>query len=480
MIDGIHPHGYILDASYPTTFFRELSPVWLNYVAALNGAAPRELGQTFTYLELGCGTGFSSLVHAAAFPSAEFHACDFNPICIAACEQRAGALAIRNVRFHEASFDELLTRNLPEFDFIVLHGVYSWVDNPVQQSIRQLIRENLKPGGLVYLSYNCLPGWTCEVPLRKLLLEFAAASKGDSSQRTEHAVHTLKRLRSSGLEFFRANPSAITAVDAYARSDSSYMAHEFLDEAWEPRYSVDVADEMMEAEVSYLGSATLVDNHEPLIIDSSTAEAISGLETARQRQLATDFAVNRQFRRDVFVRPSENDENVDVARNLSDVVIGCLGNPATISTTIQVPRGRVNFHADFIQELRPLMSRGPATLRQVATALGGEIRNSGEIVRNLLYLVAAGVLTPFAKPFGPTGSHMPREFASTTVKRMFEDVAHADGPGQIASEVVGSAIEMRPNDAAAVIEYLTGRIRGEPKTALAELLPRLLRLGLLK
>src|SRR5262249_13579294 len=71
-------NGYVTDSGYADTFFRELSPVWLNYVARLNGTPPRDLDAAFAYLELGCGLGSSAIVNAGAFPHGEFHACDIN------------------------------------------------------------------------------------------------------------------------------------------------------------------------------------------------------------------------------------------------------------------------------------------------------------------------------------------------------------------------------------------------------------------
>lgn len=55
--DALTDAGYVTDITYPETFFRELSPVWLNYVAALGQVPPPDLGRPFTYLELGCGRG---------------------------------------------------------------------------------------------------------------------------------------------------------------------------------------------------------------------------------------------------------------------------------------------------------------------------------------------------------------------------------------------------------------------------------------
>ena len=134
MSDVAGAHGYVTDASYAETFFRELSPTWLNYVAALNGAVARPLDTPFRYLELGCGFGGSTVVNAGAFPHAEFHGCDVNPAHVAGARRHAAALDLGNVHFHETTFAALAGRREPCFDFIVLHGVYSWVDAAAREA----------------------------------------------------------------------------------------------------------------------------------------------------------------------------------------------------------------------------------------------------------------------------------------------------------------------------------------------------------
>jgi tRNA G46 methylase TrmB len=122
------PQGYVLDASYADTFFQELSPAWLNYSRALNGVPAKPLDRPFTYLELGAGFGNSTVVNAGAFPHGEFHACDFNPAHIAGGRAYAETLGLRNIRFHETSFQQLLAIDLPKFDFIVLRrSTAGWV-----------------------------------------------------------------------------------------------------------------------------------------------------------------------------------------------------------------------------------------------------------------------------------------------------------------------------------------------------------------
>src|SRR5882672_9372717 len=139
MSDEDWSHGYVTDAPYADRFHRELSPAWLDYVAALRGARPRRLDQSFCYLELGCGFGTSSVVHAGAFPHAEFHACDFNAAHIEGGRRLAEALGIGNVHLHEAPFAALPLHELPDFDFIVLHGVYSWVTPEVRATVRRIL-----------------------------------------------------------------------------------------------------------------------------------------------------------------------------------------------------------------------------------------------------------------------------------------------------------------------------------------------------
>src|SRR5262245_38112942 len=189
------------------------------------------------------------MTNAAAFPRARFHGCDVNPQHIEGAQRLASALAIGNVHFHRASFHELAAHDLPSFDFIVLHGVYSWVDADARSAIGRVVAERLKPGGLLYVSYNSQPGWSAEVPLRRLLVELAAIAAGDSADRSRAAAESLRQLAQRKARYFTANPEAHLAVAAYAKEPSDYLAHEFLNRVWEPFYSIDVADGLAEAGV---------------------------------------------------------------------------------------------------------------------------------------------------------------------------------------------------------------------------------------
>jgi SAM-dependent methyltransferase len=468
-------HGYVTDTSYTDQFFRELSPVWLNYVAALNGAMPRPLDRGFTYLELGCGFGTSTVVNGGAYPQGEFHGCDIIPAHVDGGRQHAAALGVPNVTFHEADFDQLLERGLPACDFIVLHGVYSWVDAEARSAIGRIIRALLKPGGLTYVSYNCLPGWASETPLRKLLVEFAATSEGDTAQRTAAALASLAAFSGAGARYFKANPSAITAIEAYNKRDTEYLVHEFMNAVWQPFYSVDVADELAHVGLRYAGSATLAENHPALLLDAASAKTVAALPTERQRQLAADFAVNQRFRRDVFVREAPASEHASA--DVFDTVIGSARAPSAIGVRATVPRGEIAFHDDFIGDVRVLMARGSTTIAEAVESLTTRGGNADEIARNLIFLVAAGVLIPFARRYAVDASRQrPQYRATPTLERALAYVIDRCKPATVPSQVMGNGFPLGVDEAGAVRDQLAGRGRRDAKTR--ELIATLERIGL--
>ena len=466
-------HGYVTDTTYTDQFFRELSPAWLNYVAALNGAAPRPIDGAFVYLELGCGFGASTVVNAGAFPRAEFHGCDVIAAHVEGGRRHAAALGVTNVTFHQDDFDRLLARGLPACDFITLHGVYSWVDAEAREAVRRVIRALLKPGGIAYVSYNCLPGWAGEAPLRKLLVELAAPAGGDTALRTAEALAALTTFSHARPRYFKANPSAVTAVEAYNKRDMQYIVHEFMNAAWQPFYAVDVADELAEAGLRYVGSATLAENHPALLLDAESAKAIAALATDRQRQVATDFATNQRFRRDVFVGGETSGAHPDVFA----AVIGSARPPSAILARATVPRGEIAFSEDFIRDVRALMARGSTTIADAVSSLSGHGGNADEIARNLVFLVAAGALIPFAKTYAVDGGPSRRLRATPMLERAFDYALAAGRMCSAPSEVMGNGFPIEPAEARAVRDALSGK--ASPDAATWDLMTTLARVGLM-
>ena len=121
--------GYIVDVDYTHGFYPELAPSQLNFGALLHGIQAPDLAErSLSYCELGCGQGFSTNLLAAANPHIQFYATDFNPAHIAGARALAQGACSTNIHFFDDSFADFLHRkDLPDFDFITLHGIYSCV-----------------------------------------------------------------------------------------------------------------------------------------------------------------------------------------------------------------------------------------------------------------------------------------------------------------------------------------------------------------
>ena len=445
--------GYILDTTYADRFYKELSPVWLNYVLTINGIQPFALRESFNYLEIGCGNAHSCIVNAASYPHSKFYACDVNKDQIHHARRLAEELSLENIEFHASPIESLVEQNLlPELDFVVLHGVYSWVNANTREAIKNAIDLKLRSGGVVYLSYNCQPGNVYEAPLRKMMIELAKTKQGNSGVRAAQALAQIKEL-SGAFDYFKTNPAVMAAVEARLKESGQSLAHEFMNETWESFYSVDLADEMEDIGLNYAGSATLVDNHPPLAQSAKATEVIQKLPSTKLQRLSEDFASNRAFRRDIFVKGRARADAKMASSNLGDLVLGHNKDLTKLSSKARIPRGLLTFDEGFIGDLRSLMEKGSFSIGEIIYHLGKNNPNHTEILRNLLFLTAAGVLTPFAC-VSKEGEADQEKLSETFLKSVLKQIVSSDQPRAIPSNVAGNGFLLTPFEACGILLWL--------------------------
>jgi SAM-dependent methyltransferase len=143
---------------------------------------------------------------AAANPQMSFVGVDFNPIHIVAARALSEAARLSNIRFAEASFDELLEprfADLGEFDIIALHGIYSWVAPSIRRAIVKFADARLKTGGVLYVSYNAAPGWMPRAPLQRLIFEYAKRHPTVPRTTTADALRFAKTIKDAGALYFQ-------------------------------------------------------------------------------------------------------------------------------------------------------------------------------------------------------------------------------------------------------------------------------------
>jgi SAM-dependent methyltransferase len=338
--------GYITDVAYIPGFYPHLAPTAIRHVAALNRVAPPPVAAGFRYLELGCGLGRSLTTLAAANPQGEFVGVDVNPEHTAIVERDIAGGGLTNARVITAGFGGL-PADLGSFEFIALHGVFSWVAPHVRDEILALAGRHLAPGGLLLVSYNAMPGWAHLQPIRGILRQYAALRQGDSVQRIRDALAYLVFIRDKHAKYFDDNPRAAAYVDGLLKQDIRYLAHEYLNEHWTSFYFADVAGMFGSAGMTFVGSLPVFTNFWDLCVRPDFQELFRTTTNRLVTEAHKDFCANTAFRWDVYARePRAMPDVADRLRYADDlhfrvtrpgITLPYQANLGVVTSTVQGP-----------------------------------------------------------------------------------------------------------------------------------------------
>jgi len=359
--------GYVSDIEYMPGFYREQMPVHLDTVCMLRNIEPPVTpGAPYHYCELGCGVGESALAVAAANCKSEVWGFDFNPAHIARGRELAKRSGLKNIRLEEASFEQLATNDpfgLPAFDYITLHGVWSWISLENRAHIVRFIDRMLKPGGVAYVSYNALPGWTRSVPTQRLLAMLGKLENTHSDVQISKALDMVRRISDAG--------SAVLPVEILEmlkkerdKGNVAYLAHEYLNEHWAPCYQTDVAEDFAAAKMEFVGSANLLENFPDLSLKAEQRAIIEEVPDSL-RETVGDYFMTRTFRRDVYMRgaravPKHVRENRLRQQRLKLVI-----PPSAAHREIKIPLGEATLNEGFYGPALRALSEGPCTIGEL-------------------------------------------------------------------------------------------------------------------
>jgi SAM-dependent methyltransferase len=291
------------DVGYTAGFFREMAPTHLAFAALLCGHSPGANLQPQRMMELGFGQGFGLALLAAANPDIVFEGCDFNPEHVRHAQKLIADARLANISMRHASFEHEARRGGDQdIDVIALHGVLSWVSRETQNAIVAIVRNRLRPGGLLYVSYNCLPGWAPIAPIRQLIRDFAVRVPGDVQTKLAASLDLLKALKDRNAFYFKLNPVAARHLDAMLSRDARYLVHEYMEENWAPLPFSDVVTLFNSAGLSYLTSATLSENLDQCAVPPGVLPVLAQTEDPVLKESLRDLSANKFFRRDIFIR----------------------------------------------------------------------------------------------------------------------------------------------------------------------------------
>lgn len=417
--DGIAAIGYT------HAFYPEMAPGHLVFALLLNGIAPPSF-QGFHYGELGCGQGVTTNLLAACHPDATFEAVDLLPEHMDGARRLAQAAGNANAHFFQESFADTARRGGPDFDVIALHGVWSWVSDDNRRILADTVRHRLKPGGVVYVSYNCLPGWAADMPVRRLLLERVAAGHGPLPERIAAALAFLDRVALEGGYFARV-PGAAALLDSLRGKSPAYVAHEYLNRDWAPFYHADVAGQLAGAGVDFAASATVLDHLDGWRLGEDAAALVAGAEPAGRETLRDTLAYTR-FRRDLFVRSPRRLSAGERRAALAALRFALVVPRDAVPDSVTTPAGDRVLTAALYGPLADALATGAPRLAALAQG-----RDFDAVVEALTVLVGLGVAVPSLGGGDPARIHA-FNGAVLAANR------HSPDLRQLASPVLGSGL----------------------------------------
>ena len=391
-----HADEYPVEINYTFNYSRALAPSFLKLVT-LSQFVPFPARRPLRYLELGYGNGVSLNIHAAASPG-DYWGTDINPSHAAFARKLAG-IAGTGVHILNLPFADLLDSDLPDFDVIVAHGVWSWISRSNQNAIVELVHKKLVKGGIFYLTYNALPGCASVIPLQQLLyLPSERTFRGAPIlDRLEAGLSLARAVREAGGKYFTAVPKAAQRLEEFDTASPIDLCHEYLSGYWKPSSFCETAATLAGADLRFVGTANLAEHYDELNFDSKGTTLLESIEDWCLRETTRDFLKDRQFRGDVYVKGDVSLTQAERDEAFQGLAFALLIREEDTPTEVDMPAGAVRLdNPPFSSVLSELAKGGCGfqTVRELVSRCSHAGVESSEVVRVLLIFFHLGIVVP--------------------------------------------------------------------------------------
>ena len=384
--------GYIADIGYTFGYYAELSPLRAKLAFLNAGLVPPSSG---SHCELGFGQGMSVNIHSAASAST-WHATDFNPAQAGFAQSLATASGSQAHLCDDAFADFCTRADLPDFDSIGLHGIWSWISDENRTLIVDFIRRKLKVGGVLYISYNTQPGWAAFAPLRHLMTEHSTVMGADgvgTVKRIDGALEFAEKLLDTNPLFSRANSQVADRLKKVKDQDRHYLAHEYFNRDWQPMHFATMAQWLAPAKMDFACSANYLDHIDAVNLSAEQQTFMKEVPDAMLRQTVRDFMVNQQFRKDYWVKGARRLNALEQAEALRTQNVMLITHRADVSLKVTGAMGEaIMQEAIYGPILDTLADHRGTTLGQLEQLVKSKGVSFAQITQAVMVLSGAGHL----------------------------------------------------------------------------------------
>ena len=317
---------------FPQTSIEHLEA--LAWLFGLEAPAPAKA----RVLELGCAAGGNLLPMGARHPLAKVVGVDLSQVQIRLGQEAQARMRVSNVEMRALSIADI-DDSFGTFDYIICHGVYSWVPPQVQEAILRVCARNLAPTGVAYVSYNVYPGWKAREIVRDAMI-LRGGPRDAPQEKLAYARGMLEFLEQSARPDSVLKKTLEETMPIVRGSNESYLLHEFLEPCNAPCYFKEFVQHAADQGLAYLcdaePSTMFVQNYGEKVREPLLREC-GGSQIMMEQYL--DFLVNRTFRQSLLVpqaRAAEVRYRLDRDRlrqlHYAGVFAAADGQPLTLDT----------------------------------------------------------------------------------------------------------------------------------------------------
>jgi hypothetical protein len=387
------------------------------------------------------------LAMAEDLPRATFLGVDISPRQIEEARESAASLGLTNIEFRCASFENLFDIADKSFDYIICHGVLSWVNPALRKVILDLVKRLLADDGVAYISYNVFPGWHFGHIVRELMLRESDASK-PPLERVFDARLTLDRHLEAAEDKSLRRALLLAEKETLEGHSDSYLYHEYLTPEHHPLYFSDFVEIARASGLAYVTDA-LPGIVLPATQDPRIRNLIDHLPPERQndpiaQQQAIDEQLNNRFRRSLLVHDHHRPALTLDPASLAPLHLRLPRDHILVREAHLAVRSRrghlIPLHPSVEPILERLRTASPASLPLAelidiasATHQGIPLR---AIIGTLVGLIFAEVLEPTLTPIS-CASTLPERPAVTPLNRLQASRQTPIGSRLFASEQLG-------------------------------------------
>ncbi len=348
------------DVPYESFSYPQTHPEQMYTVAKLFGLTAPDFRKA-RVLELGCASGGNLLPLAIMYPDSEYTGIDLSGEQIDQAIHHKAELGLSNIHFERKDIMDV-TKKYGAYDYIIVHGILSWVPDEVADKIFDICRDNLSENGMAVISYNTLPGWNFVKSLREMML-YHCERFNDSKEKIAQARMFLDFLSDNAGSNSAYKQFIDSEREILSKVNDTYLFHDHLEGHNRQFYFHEIARMLNERNMQYLGDSSIssmfVGN-----LPKGAMEKLKGVNDIVRQEQYMDFINNRRFRTTIITRAGQK---ISRGINTSQIFDFYLSSPITPMEANAKLSDKMEFKAG---------SRSFTTNSRAASALMLEIANT--------------------------------------------------------------------------------------------------------